>query len=67
MNDLKIKTEDEKIKVFINDKEIKYITKLSLNLETGSMRTLKLECIVNNINIDAQVDKNRVAFSNSIE
>lgn len=57
MNNLKIKTKDEKTKVFIDDKEIKYVRKLRLNLETGNMRTLELECIVNNIDVETKVNK----------
>lgn len=57
MNDLKIKTKDEKVKVFIDDKEIKFVEKLKLSLGVGEMRMLELKCLVNNVDIETNIDK----------
>ena len=68
MNNVKIETEDLKVKVYVDDKEVKGIEKLVLTLEAGAISTLEIKQFVGNINLDVKVDEvKELQENNSIE
>ena len=56
-NNVKIITDDEVLKVFVDDKEIKGIKELKLNIAKNKLRTLDIKLIISNIDIEVEANK----------
>ena len=57
MNDIKIKTDNEKVEIFIDGKKLEYVDRVVLTFDANDMRTIEIRQLTNNVEVDGQVDR----------